>query len=172
MRNEIKLAALILGLSLILAGCTGWVYKVPTEAMMPTINPGDMVVVNKYAYSSDEIERFDIVVFNAPNEVLEMRNMEKDTKYVKRVIGLPNEKLEIRNNRIYINGRLLEENFEHNISDDDLKKNFTEITIPDGEYFILGDNRPNSEDARYWNEATVKRSDIVGKVVEIIPKDN
>jgi signal peptidase I len=164
-------STLVLSFCLTLTGCTGWVYKVPTGSMMPTINPGDMVMVNKYAYSSGEIERFDIVIFNAPDEVIARYNMEEDTKYVMRVIGMPNETLEIKDNKIYINGRLLDESFEKNVSHDDFKKNFAEINIPAGEYFILGDNRPQSDDARYWQQKTVKRSDIVGKVVEIIPKE-
>lgn len=151
-------------------GCTGWVYRIPTGNMIPTIQIGDSIVVNKYAYSSDKIERFDIVVFKAPEEH-KQRNNNQDTVYAKRIIGLPNEKLEIRNNKIYINDKLLDEPFEKIVSAEDFKKNLQPIKIPENEYFMLGDNRPNSEDSRYWKKATVKKEDILGKIVEIIPQN-
>jgi len=148
--------------------CNGWVYRVPTGNMMPTIQIGDSVVINKYAYVSSKIERFDMVVFNAPEEI-KKRLKDENVRYLKRIIGLPNEKLEIKNNKIFINDKLLDEPFEKIIDEKDFKKDFPPITIPNDEYFLLGDNRPNSEDARYWKIVTIKKADILGKVVEIIP---
>ena len=88
---------------------------------------------------------------------------EKVTFYVKRVIGLDGEQVELRKGRVFINGQLLNEPFAINPSDDD----FGPIKVPNGEYFLLGDNRPNSFDSRYWNPATLKESYIGAKVVEI-----
>jgi signal peptidase I len=153
-----------------LAIACGWVYRSVAGNMLPTIQIGDSVVINKYAYDSKPIERFDIVVFNAPEEH-KPRNNNQATVYVKRIIGLPNEKLEIRNNKIYINQKLLDESsFEKIIDENNYKKDFPSKNIPKDEYFLLGDNRPNSEDSRYWKNATVKKTDVLGKVIEIIPK--
>jgi signal peptidase I len=153
-------------------GCKGLAYKVPTGNMIPTIQIGDTVFVNQFAYSSSPIERFDIVVFIAPEEVTKLRGLEADTRYIKRVIGLPNEKLKIEDNKIYVNGKLLIENFEKITEEDDYKKNFKEITIPENGYFMLGDNRPNSEDSRYWKNPIISKDKILGKVVEIIHQEN
>ncbi len=152
-------------------GC-GFAYKVPTGNMIPTIQIGDSVIVNQFAYYSDPIERFDIVVFIAPEEVIKQRKLAPDTRYIKRVIGLPNEKLKIENNKIYINGKLLVENFNKIIDDKDYKKDFNEITIPENGYFMLGDNRPNSEDSRYWKNPIISKEKVLGEIVEIIHKEN
>ncbi len=152
-------------------GCAGWAYRVPTKNMLPTIKVGDTCVINKYAYLSKPIERFDIVVFNAPEWAKKITNDNEDTKYLKRVIGLPNEKIEIKENKIYINDKLLDEPFDKIVDSNDPMKNFSPMTIPDNEYFLLGDNRPESMDSRYWKPATVKKEDILGKVGQIIPAE-
>ncbi len=166
---KIIVSLLISGLCLIVFGCSGWVYKVPTGAMIPTIQIGDKIIVNKFAYASGEIERFDIILFVPPKEQREKQN--SDSPYTKRVIGLPNEKLEIKDNKIYINDKLLKETFDKIVDKKDFKKDYPANIIPDNEYFMLGDNRPNSEDSRYWKQRTIHKKDILGKVVEIIPKD-
>ncbi|MET0754285.1 MAG: signal peptidase I [Pyrinomonadaceae bacterium] len=148
--------------------CRGWAYRVPTENMLPTIKVGDTCIINKFEYSSNPIQRFDIVVLNAPDD-LKKRSDEKDIKIIKRIIGLPNEKIEIKNNRIYINDKLLDEEFEKIVDDKDVKKDFSAITISENEYFLLGDNRPDSFDSRYWKKPTIEKVNILGKVVQIIP---
>lgn len=141
--------------------------------MLPTIKVGDSCIVNKFAYSSKPIERFDIVVFNAPEWAKKVTNDNNDTKYLKRIIGLPNEKIEIKDNKIFVNDKLLEESFENIKSDGDDKKNFPAIIVPENEYFLLGDNRPESMDSRYWQPATIKKEDVLGKVTQIVPaKEN
>jgi len=79
---------------------------------------------------------------------------------------LPNEKTQIRNGTIFINDRLLEEPFE---KESWTESNFGPIVVPENEYFVLGDNRPNSADSRIWEPPTIKRKDILGKIIEIIP---
>jgi signal peptidase I len=152
-------------------GCTGWAYKVPTGNMIPTIQIGDTCVVNKFEYSNNPIQRFDIVVFNAPEWVKKELGESSDAKYISRVVGLPNEKIEIRKGKVYINDKLLDEPFEKIIREDDPENDFSAIVIPENEYFILGDNRPQSLDSRYWKPPTIKKESILGKVVQIIPAE-
>lgn len=149
-------------------GCKGLVYKVPTDSMKPTINIGDICYANPFAYSNKKIERFDLVVFQS-TEMATIHNLPKDTRYIKRVVGLPNEKIEIRKNKIYINDILLDESsFEKVIDESDYKRDFPPIIIPNDEYFLIGDNRPGSEDSRYWKKSTVQKEDILGKIIEIV----
>lgn len=148
-------------------GCSpGIAYRMPTEGMLPTIGKDDLCVANPLAYSFGDVERFDLIVFR-PNEDQRKRFNDEQLKYLQRVIGLPNERLEIKDNRIYVNDQLVEGTFERITGDKDPKKNVSPILIPNDEYFLIGDNRPNSEDSRYWKKATINKQDIYAKIVEI-----
>lgn len=150
-------------------GCKGFAFRVPTENMLPTIKVGDTCIVDQY--SKVEIQRFDIVMFKAPEWAKKMTRETGDVKYISRIIGLPNEKIEIKDNKIFINDSLLEETFEKITNSDERLKNLQALVIPDGEYFLLGDNRSSSFDSRYWKPATIKKEEVLGKVVEILPVD-
>jgi len=120
------------------------------SSMMPNIKDGDRLLVDRLTYNIGEVERFDVVILACP----------KDTRvdYVKRVIGMPGDRIVIRKGRIYVNGDLLPEPFtfvpDHHSS--------RPIFVPDSSYFVLGDNRPVSSDSREgW---FVDRSLIKGKV--------
>jgi len=141
-------------------------FQIPTGSMEPTLLVGDFLLVNKLVYACAptpleaailprrRLARQDIVVFKYPNE------LSKD--FVKRVIGLPGEKLEIKNKQIFINDRPLEEKYKvHNDSqiiaktgaysyDDTIRDNYGPVTVPEGHIFVMGDNRDNSADSRYW----------------------
>jgi signal peptidase I len=141
-------------------------FQIPTGSMEPTLLVGDFLLVNKLVYTGGtsaidrallprrDLRRQDIVVFKYPNELT------KD--YVKRVIGLPGEKLEIRNKQVVVNDKPLNEPYKvHSDSqvfpkndtyhyDDAIRDNYGPITVPEGHIFVMGDNRDNSADSRYW----------------------
>lgn len=138
-------------------------YTVSGQSMMPTLQNKDKVLVSKIAYTVGEIERLDVLVFH-----------EDEEDYVKRVIGLPGDVITYENDRLYINNKRVPEPF---LSSYDTytnpKSRFTEdftlnsisgqSRVPQGSYFVLGDNRMQSLDSRYF--LFVERKDIVGKVV-------
>ncbi len=146
-------------------GCGfNWV-KVPTGAMQPTIPIDASVITDETAYLSGKpIERFDIVVHKAPiDENYRKLGINENTKFIFRVIGLSGEKVEVRKGKVYINDQLLDESFEKISSGD----NFKSVIVPENEFFLLGDNRPESNDSRYWKTTFIKRENILGKVVKI-----
>lgn len=143
----------------------GFAYRIQTENMMPTLNPGDMCTANPFAYWSAPVERFDMVVFLAPSEQRKRFGLPEGTRYISRVVGLPGEKIEVRRGVVYINNIAWDEPFE--IIRDDL--DFPTITIPKDEYFLIGDNRPGSDDSRYYKPPTIKKADIAGKILDIYP---
>jgi signal peptidase I len=147
-------------------GGLGLAFRIPTVNMSPTLNPGDACTSNPFAYSgSAPIKRFDIVVFNAPEETKRQTGQKGNVKFISRIIGLPSEKIEIKGGVIFINDQILTEPFKK-IGDE---SDFRAVTIPEGEYFLMGDNRPNSEDSRFYKPATIKKADITGKILDIYP---
>lgn len=134
--------------------------------MSPNINPGDhFASVGIKNNELDPIERFNIVVFKPPpNEKLKV---DENTRYVFRVVALGGEKFEMRKGVVFIDDAPLDESsFERHASTD----NFKPVVVPENEYFLRGDNRPNSGDSRYIG--TIKRGVIDGKVDTIIRKDD
>jgi signal peptidase I len=127
--------------------------------MQPTIRIGDRVLVDKIAYKSQPPQRGDIIIFH-PTETLRKQSFKDD--FIKRVIGLPGERLEIKNGSVYINGQLLKESY----IDDAPQYQYGAVVIPVDQYFVLGDKRNNSYDSHFWG--FVPRSLIVGKAFSVI----
>lgn len=132
---------------------------IPTGSMENTIMPGNRLIGSRLSYLKDGPERGDIVIFRYPDNEEEL--------YVKRVIGLPGETVDIRDGHIYIGGS------EVPLTEDYLKEEWTVATgdyhfqVPEDSYLMLGDNRNDSWDARYWNNTYVQREKILGKAVVI-----
>lgn len=119
------------------------------------LEDGQLVIVNKIVYKIKDVNRFDIVVLN---------NEQDGDKIIKRVIGLPNETIEYKNNKLYVNGKLVNQNY--------VVKDTEDFTIKTGEneYFVLGDNRVVSKDSRMLGN--FKKKDIVGRVnFRLLPFD-
>jgi signal peptidase I len=146
-------------------------FKIPTGSMEPNLLIGDHLLVNKFVFGPhlstieptllpmQEIERQEVIVFKYPEEP------ERD--FIKRVIGLPGEQIEVRHKRVYVNGQLLDEPYAHYLeqpppvphevepgdrlpSTGDPRDNYGPVTVPPKHYFVMGDNRDNSQDSRYW----------------------
>ena len=125
---------------------------VPTGSMENTIIPGDRLYVNEL-FDADNAKRGDILVFKS-DEL-------DDKRLVKRIIGLPGETVEIKSDgSIFVDGKKIEEPYAAETHGEE--KSFT---IPANSYFFLGDNRPISYDARYWNEPYINKDKVIGKVV-------
>lgn len=137
-------------------------YIVEGESMMPTLQDGNKLVVNKLGYQVGELNRFDVIVFHA--------NPKED--FVKRIIGLPGDRIEYRNDQLYVNGQKYEEPFLNVYKEKTpgikLTGDFSllEITgkskVPEGKLFVLGDNRLGSWDSRQFGFINVNQ--VVGKV--------
>lgn len=138
-----------------------------TEAMMPTIKPGDYLVIDRDYYPTNPVRRFDLIIVKSPRMINEPDGTEPFV--VKRVIALGGEKVEIRYGSLYINGVELKEPFP--IVPCESSERFSPFVVPPDQYFLLGDNRPNSEDSRYWERHSLGKSYIVAKVTEILPEN-
>jgi signal peptidase I len=137
-------------------------YVVEGESMMPTLQDGNKLVVNKLGFQISDLSRFDVIVFHA--------NEKED--FVKRVIGLPGDKIEFKDDQLYINGQEYQEPFLSIYKkeapgikltgDFSLKEITGESTVPEGKLFVLGDNRLGSWDSRHFGFISVGQ--VVGKV--------
>lgn len=132
---------------------------IPTESMVSTIMPKDRIIANRLSYVAGSPQRGDIVIFKFPDD--------EKILYVKRIIGLPGETLEVKEGSVYINGEKLDEPYLKQTTEG----RFGPYRIPEGKYFMMGDNRGNSRDSRYWTNKYVDRNKILGKVlIEYFPK--
>jgi signal peptidase I len=156
-------------------------FKIPTGSMENNLLIGDHLLVNKFVFApaataaertvlpTGTIKRGDVVVFKYPEEP------ERD--FIKRVIGLPGEVIEVREKKVYVNGSPLDEPYVHymtppalrsdlhEVTSIDVRERYGPVTVPADHYFVMGDNRDNSQDSRYWG--FLPRSYVKGKALLI-----
>ncbi len=149
-----------IGLSVFLAfGIRAFVAEaryIPSGSMEPTLQINDRLIVDKLSYNFADPQRGDIVVFN-PTDTLQKQNFHD--AFIKRVIGLAGEKVEVKGGRVFINDKPLREQY---IADEP-NYQYGPVTVPQGQYLVLGDNRNNSYDSHYWG--FVPREKIIGRAV-------
>lgn len=132
-------------LTLVIVNFVGRISVVMGSSMKPSLKHNNRILVNLVAYRFHKPERGDIIIFQCPI------NPEKD--YIKRVIALPGEKLQIKEGKVFINGKKIEEPYLKEIDRDEA---VPKITIPKGHVYVMGDNRINSEDSRLWGPLDCK----------------
>lgn len=174
MREWVESIAIALAIAIVIQTFLVQAFKIPSGSMIPTFNIGDRIFVNKFLYSArvpfvnwklpildiKEPKRGDIVVFVSPEDP------KKD--FVKRLIAFGGEKVEIKDGKVLINGRALEEEYLKGVyyyNAGDYGREGKAIIVPPNSYFALGDNSANSRDSRYWG--FVPRKNLVGKAVVI-----
>ncbi|RLD96505.1 MAG: signal peptidase I [Aquificota bacterium] len=138
-------------------------FRIPSGSMIPTLLVGDHILVNKLAYRFGEPHRLDVVVFKFP--------LDSKKDYIKRVIGLPGDRLKIVNKVVFINGKPLKEPYVRHTDSRTIPRgiqprdNYGPVVVPPGHYFVMGDNRDSSYDSRFWG--FVSRKALIGKALII-----
>lgn len=138
-------------------------YKIPSGSMLNTLLIGDHLLVNKAAFWFKKPQRGDIIVFEYP--------LEPEKDFIKRVIAIPGDRIKMVNKKVYLNGKPIDESYVRYESEFifpeqvNPRDNFPEITIPEGYYFVMGDNRDASFDSRFWG--FVSEKSIKGKALII-----
>jgi signal peptidase I len=156
-----------LGISVLLSAITAFTLRlfvaesryIPSGAMTPTLAINDRVVINKLVYRFQSPERGDIIVFN-PTENLKKEGMNE--AFIKRIIGIPGDQVEIKVGQVFVNNKLLTESYIMNNTAGG--QDFPTQVVPPNSYLVLGDNRSNSYDSRYWG--FVPRENIIGKATQ------
>lgn len=126
---------------------------IPSGSMLPTLEIDDRLIIDKMGYRFTDPQRGDVVVFS-PTE--ELRKQYKDA-FIKRIIGLPGETIEVKNGKVFVNGEAISEDY---IAERP-QYSWGPETVPEGSYLVLGDNRNNSYDSHYWG--FVPRENIIGR---------
>ena len=168
LREYAEAFALAIVLALTIRTFVVQAFKIPSGSMIPTLSIGDHILVNKFLYGiklpfTDVIlvpvsspQSGDIIVFKYPED--------ESKDFIKRVVGTPGDVIEVRNKEVYVNGaRVDDPRVQHTDRDIQLNKrdNFGPVTVPPGAYFVMGDNRDQSLDSRFWG--FVKENKIRGK---------
>jgi signal peptidase I len=172
----VVIVAVALGLALAIQAFLVKPFRIPSESMEPTLKVGQRVLVDRVSPRFSEPERGDVVVFKPPRgadeDVCGARDQRpdqacdtptddrSDTNFIKRVVGLPGDRLKVVKGNVYINGRRQNEPFIMPSESCDTCNLPDPITIPAGHFFMMGDNRGNSDDSRVWGP--VKKDWIIG----------
>jgi signal peptidase I len=154
MFSYIKIFSAAILIAFVLTRCVIVNAETPTSSMENTIMTGDRYFGLRISYLFEEPQRRDIIVFKFPDD--------ESHVFVKRIIGIPGDIVEIKNDTVYVNGEQLEEPYLKEPMS--LGQNMI-FEVPADSYFVMGDNRNISNDARYWNNTYVKKEQIIGKAM-------
>ncbi|MEW6381151.1 MAG: signal peptidase I [bacterium] len=147
-REYLEAIIIAVALALVIRTFIVQAFKIPSGSMIPTLQIGDHILVNKFIYRFEKPQRGDIIVFKYPKD--------PSRDFIKRLIGRPGDTLEIQNKHVYLNGKALDEPYTiHESGEASMyvppnRDNFGPITIPEGYFFVMGDNRDCSLDSRFW----------------------
>ena len=139
MREFLEIVVVAVLLAVFIKTCIAGNYWIPSASMEPTIETNDKVIVTNFSYWVNDPQRGDIIVFKYPEDT------KKD--YIKRCIGLPGETVEFKDSCLYVNGQLIEEPY---LPEGLVFEDYGPVTVPEGCYFMCGDNRNHSADSRSW----------------------
>lgn len=164
-RNTIEWVAVVVGaviVALLIKTFVAQAFRIPSDSMVPTLTDGDRVLVNKLSYGTQDINRGDVVVFSRPGGLPALADEPEDL--IKRVIGLPGDELLTVDGQLYVNGReLIEPYLREGTASNGLEE---PVVVPDGQIFVLGDNRENSSDSRQFGP--VPDDTVVGRAFTIM----
>lgn len=156
--------AIIIGLTWLIITFVGQRTRVSGHSMEATLHDGDNLIVDKLSYHFREPKRFEIIVFPYRHK--------ENTYYIKRIIGLPGETVQVKNGYVYINGEKLDENYGLEVMED-AGIAAEPIELGEDEYFVLGDNRNHSSDSRDPSVGILHRDELIGRAwVRIWPLDS
>ena len=156
---------IIIGLTYLIITFVGQRTRVSGSSMETTLHNGDNLIVDKLSYRFRDPKRYDIIVFPY--------KYEENTYYIKRIIGMPGETLQIKDGYVYINGEQLTSDIYGNELIEDPQTAEEPVTLGEDEYFVMGDNRNHSMDSRDPSVGVLKKSDLMGRAwVRIYPFNN
>lgn len=150
LREMLEVVVVALALAFLIKTFVVGNFWIPSESMVPTIEVNDKVIVTNFSYWFAEPERGDVIVFRFPHDP------KKD--YIKRCIGLPGETIQFKDSKLYVNGELVEEPY---LPEGLEFEDYGPVQVPEGQYFMCGDNRNHSSDSRVWG--FVEKKLIIGK---------
>ncbi len=145
--------AVVVAIALIINGIFLINARIPSASMENTVMTNDRIFGNRLAYKTSDPQRYDIVIFRYPDDESKL--------FIKRIIGLPGETVTIVNGKVYIDDST--EPLDDSFCPEKMIGSFGPFVVPEGHYFMLGDNRNNSHDSRFWDEPYVARKKILGK---------
>ena len=172
LRENLEAIVIAILLALFIRAFVVQAFKIPSGSMKPTLQIGDHILVNKFTYGVKlPFTQFTLIPGGTPDHgdiIVFVYPVEPDKDFIKRVIGVPGDEVEIRDKQVYINGELLETEpyvkyTEERVFPGDVnpRDNFGPVTIGENDYFVLGDNRDNSYDSRFWG--FVEKRDVKGR---------